>query len=92
MSNPALADVLTPDRLADLRLIAIDATRRNGAPWELQPIRRNWLAKHEYIAVRPAPAGATFEQRRACVTVTAKGWRAIAADDARKARGMESTP
>lgn len=93
MSNPALSNVLTSDRLADLRLIAIGATRRpDGSPFEPQRNRLAWLAKHGYITIQPAPPGSRPAQRRACVKVTEKGHRAIADDDARQAARREMVP
>lgn len=82
MSRYEDAHVLTAPRLEDLRRVASGATRRpDGSRFELQPIRRRWLAQHGYLDVRPAPAESTAEERRACVTVTAKGWKAIAVAD-----------
>lgn len=90
MSNPALSDGLTPDRLADLRMLASGATRRpDGRPFDVARGRIAWFARHGYIEVRPAPPRSTPEQRRACVTVTERGCQAIAEDDARRARIWE---
>lgn len=91
MSDPALTNVPTPDRLADLRLFASGATRRpDGRPFELQRVRLNWLVKHGYLSRVPAPLAAPREQRRACITVTAQGQRAIAEEDARIAAGWDA--
>jgi hypothetical protein len=86
MSDPALTTVLTPDRLADLRRIATgDMRRPDGPPREIQRVRLAWLAQHGFVEVKPSPPRSTPAERRACVTVTAKGRAAIAEDDARRA-------
>lgn len=91
MSDPALARILTPERLADLRLFARGATRRpDGRPFELQRVRLNWLVEHGFLSRRPAPPRSTPEQRRACITVTEQGQRAITEDDARIAAGWDA--
>lgn len=78
------AIALTPDRLADLGLLAIGATRRpDGRPLDVARGRIAWFARHGYIEVRPAPPRSTPAERRACVTVTERGCQAIAEDDAR---------
>lgn len=84
MSTPA-SDVLTPERLADLRRIATGNPRRpDGQIREVQRIRMQWFARHGYIEIRPAPLASSPAERRACVTVTPLGLQVIAADDARK--------
>lgn len=81
MSTPA-SDVLTPERLADLRRIATgNMRRRDGHVREVQRIRVQWLARHGYIEVRPAPLASTPAERRACVTVTPSGIKAIVEDE-----------
>lgn len=85
MSNPALSNALTPGRLADLRRVATgDMRRTDGPPREIQRARLAWLARHLYVTVTPAPPRSTPAERRACVTVTERGWQAIAEDDARR--------
>lgn len=79
MSDPKNANVLTRDRLEDLRLIATGATRRaDGSIYEPDRNRLHWLRDHGYITVSKVPAGSTPQERRASRGVTEKGRKAIA--------------
>lgn len=74
---------LQPDQLADLRLLGVGATRKNGAPWECSRARLAWFALHGYVEMGPSlPAGDRMRAVRRSVTVTVKGWEAIVAADA----------
>lgn len=84
MSDPALHDVLTPERLAYLRLRASGATRDdNDQPFLINRSRDRWLVKHGYGQFGPPapPVNAKkprFRKRFARVfSVTAKGIEAL---------------
>lgn len=93
MSDPALHDVLTPDRLAYLRYRLTGAKRDdNGRPFETNRSRDRWLARHGYLKFGPRPAPVEkskpepgFRSRGVReVEGTEKGWEAIRQADAER--------
>lgn len=79
MSKYRDANVLTAERLADLRRIAEGVTRVAGAPWELSRTRMLWLEREGYLTLGPPlQTGVHRRSVRREMTLTDKARSAIA--------------
>lgn len=64
MSDPALHDVLTPERLAYLRmLLSGDKRDDDDMPFSRNRSRERWLASHGYIKWGPRPPAVTAKKK-----------------------------